>query len=365
MFDLSNKDVLDHFINDFLSNNFENCVSVDNISSHRYRSWEICRSAFLKYEEGLPTEEEKKEEIIDYLALQLAFYLASWGMYRGSSFLLYLDYTIHKKTVEILLDENNRRLFKADILVKHENNHDDFLELLFGNDGRQGIKSELGNHYFDWRKQVNEKKAAVCDYIESEAFETKNELSDVLITKILMGVYGCIPAYDRYVCEGLGIQGICKTFSKRGVKELLCLMKENTIFDSFDDIRRSISEKYPSHQFEINDYTYMKIMDMVLWGIGAGGIVVFKKACQDGLEITEQNYNKVFEDLKASHPSTHTVYTNKGSYTSTDFCALMMCVLSEDIKINKLNKESIKKEISELEKTSVGDVSQNYTKISI
>ena len=32
---------------------------------------------------------------LDYLSLQLAFYLASWGMYRGSSFLIQKDYRVH------------------------------------------------------------------------------------------------------------------------------------------------------------------------------------------------------------------------------------------------------------------------------
>lgn len=43
----------------------------------RYRSWEHCYSHFIK-------ARESKEVDYDYLSLQLAFYLASWGMYRGS-----------------------------------------------------------------------------------------------------------------------------------------------------------------------------------------------------------------------------------------------------------------------------------------
>ncbi len=49
---------------------------------------------------------EKSEELYDNLALHLAFYLASWGMYRGSSFLLDYDYLIHMGVVkELLKDE--------------------------------------------------------------------------------------------------------------------------------------------------------------------------------------------------------------------------------------------------------------------
>lgn len=54
----------------------------------RYRSWEHCYSNFMN-------ARGKQEVDYDYLSLQLAFYLASWGMYRESSFLLQKDY---KKT---------------------------------------------------------------------------------------------------------------------------------------------------------------------------------------------------------------------------------------------------------------------------
>lgn len=54
----------------------------------RYRSWEHCYSNFY-HARG------KDNADLDYLSLQLAFYLASWGMYRGSSFLLQKDYKVH------------------------------------------------------------------------------------------------------------------------------------------------------------------------------------------------------------------------------------------------------------------------------
>jgi hypothetical protein len=33
----------------------------------------------------------------------MAFYLASWGMYRGSSFLLWKDYLIHQEVVDNII----------------------------------------------------------------------------------------------------------------------------------------------------------------------------------------------------------------------------------------------------------------------
>ena len=66
----------------------------------RFRSWEHCYKVFhdarVKRQGGeLPD--------YDYLSLHLAFYLASWGMYRGSSFLLQQDYKVHEEAVREIL----------------------------------------------------------------------------------------------------------------------------------------------------------------------------------------------------------------------------------------------------------------------
>lgn len=78
------------------STEFYNDLKVDE--NGRYRSWEHCYSHFIK-------ARGSQEIDYDYLSLQLAFYLASWGMYRGSSFLLQKDYKVHIPVVEELLSE--------------------------------------------------------------------------------------------------------------------------------------------------------------------------------------------------------------------------------------------------------------------
>ncbi len=60
---------------------------------HRNLSWDHCYKAF----DNISKESDK-----DYLALHLAFYLASWGMYRGSSGLLWKDYKIHVDAIGII-----------------------------------------------------------------------------------------------------------------------------------------------------------------------------------------------------------------------------------------------------------------------
>ena len=83
-----------------LSKTIKKFVDSDyNRKDGRYKSWEFCYKYFHKiFKKNKINEKER-----DYASLMLAFYLASWGMYRGSSFLFKdYTYTIHKKAIDIL-----------------------------------------------------------------------------------------------------------------------------------------------------------------------------------------------------------------------------------------------------------------------
>ena len=84
---------------------FYNELKKDN--NGRYKSWEYCYSIFYKAH----LNKNIDEAYLDYLSLHLAFYLASWGMYRGSSFLLQRDYKIHKKIILELFKEKYDELW--------------------------------------------------------------------------------------------------------------------------------------------------------------------------------------------------------------------------------------------------------------
>ena len=121
----------------------------------RYRSWEHCYSNFYH-------AREKDNADVDYLSLQLAFYLASWGMYRGSSFLLQKDYRIHIPVIEELLDKKYDLLMGINCSeLKNEVNQKKLIEL----------NAFVSEYYEVIRKNVKEK-------------DLKNNLSYTLITKI-------------------------------------------------------------------------------------------------------------------------------------------------------------------------------------
>lgn len=71
-------------------------TNIKDDKNHRLKSWEHCYSQFkVMFEKDSLCDTD-----IDYLSLHLAFYLASWGMYRGSSFILERDYKVFYGVVE-------------------------------------------------------------------------------------------------------------------------------------------------------------------------------------------------------------------------------------------------------------------------
>lgn len=197
----------------------------------RYRSWEHCYSNFIN-------ARDNKNAELDYLSLQLAFYLASWGMYRGSSFLLQKDYKIHIPVVKELLKEEYDPLAGIDCVeLKREKNQ----RLL------KKINAFLDEYYSNIRGEVKNIKV-------------RNQLSSTLITKILMGTLGCVPAYDRYFISGIKKQKVASgNYNMKSIGQLVDFYESNIV--ELENIRKDM---------KVNGMAYpqMKILDMAFWQIG-------------------------------------------------------------------------------------------------
>ena len=197
----------------------------------RYQSWEHCYSNFIN-------ARDNKNAELDYLSLQLAFYLASWGMYRGSSFLLQKDYKIHIPVVKELLKEEYDPLAGIDCVeLKREENQ----RLL------ENINAFLDEYYSNIRDEVKNIKV-------------RNQLSSTLITKILMGTLGCVPAYDRYFISGKKKQKVASgNYNMKSIGQLVDFYEKNIV--ELENIRKDM---------KVNGMAYpqMKILDMAFWQIG-------------------------------------------------------------------------------------------------
>lgn len=197
----------------------------------RYRSWEHCYSHFMMA--------RGNEDIdYDYLSLQLAFYLASWGMYRGSSFLLQKDYRIHIPVVKELLSEKYDALAGIKCVDFRKENNQKLL---------QEINTFLDKYYDKIRHEVKEQ-------------ELKNQLSYTLITKILMGTLGCVPAYDRYFIAGIKNQKVAT--GNYNLKSIMLLV------NFYDKNTERLESARSKMKIEDMPYPQMKLLDMGFWQIG-------------------------------------------------------------------------------------------------
>lgn len=197
----------------------------------RSRSWEHCYRVFRDARTD-PSPD------CDYLSLHLAFYLASWGMYRGSSFLLQRDYKVHTPIVEKILKPEYDCLFG---LACTDLRNDDVQTQL------TNVYNDIANDFGPVRNQVAGR-------------EVPSPVSPVLITKILMGTLGCVPAYDRFFGIGAKYLGLEKdTYQEKSLRELVEFYEAHN--DRLEEARRG---------FEVDGLIYpqMKLLDMGFWQVG-------------------------------------------------------------------------------------------------
>ena len=177
--------------------------------------------------------ENKDNAIRELLALHLVGYLASWGMYRGSSFLLKdKDYLVHRPIVELLLKPE---------------------------------WEELWHPSAKWLAQIDNARRVVelsaeIDALYRQITGREKEITDTLVTKILLGTLGCSPAYDdnfkkaaRSLKCGVGV------FNEESLSALGRFYEEHA--DAFEPLRVSCGRdgiEYPS----------MKVLDMCFFAAG-------------------------------------------------------------------------------------------------
>lgn len=188
----------------------------------RYKSWEYCHSVFVKQRNSGLSD----ETVVDFLSLHLAFYLASWGMYRGSSELLQYDYHVLEGVVRCVFDSKYSKLwdYKPNGIDKND------IELI---------------------------KEAYKD-IEDKLSEKLERPSHILITKIMLGTFACAPAYDEMLVLGMRKIGV-KPFSKKEIN-----------LEGLVEFATKVTTEASKTKYEYGDkpYPLMKHIDMYFWLTG-------------------------------------------------------------------------------------------------
>jgi len=197
----------------------------------RSRSWEHCYRVF-RDARTAPSPD------CDYLSLHLAFYLASWGMYRGSSLLLQKDYKVLVPIVEKILKPEYDCLFG--LACTDVRNDDVWAQL-------KELSDYISDYFDPIRKEVAGREIA-------------SSVSPVLITKILMGTLGCVPAYDRFFQDGVATHKVTtREYSRNSLLKLVGFYEEHN--DRLEEARRGM---------RVGDLIYpqMKLLDMGFWQVG-------------------------------------------------------------------------------------------------
>lgn len=141
----------------------------------RDASFDYCFNYFQSFRETNNIKKLISPGVIQISCLQLGFYLASWGMYRGKSPLLQRSVKYLEPLIEYL------------VLAPKE---------LWGIDANCYTPANI-QLLIECRKDIE--RALAC------------RITDTLATKIMLGVFGNVPAFDTSFMRGFGVSAFGKS----------------------------------------------------------------------------------------------------------------------------------------------------------
>lgn len=195
------------------------------LADARYASFDYCFNYFQSFRGR--ASELISEENLEHSCLQLGFYLASWGMMRGSTELLQKSVRHLAHTIEVIAKADDI-IWQVDIDRYSEENITRVLDL------SDCIKS------------------AICD---------QKPASDTLSTKIMLGVFGNVPAFDSYFKRGFRVY-------KLNRNALHSISNFYSLNPGFFDRKISTIEFNPRVSSR-RIYTKAKLLDMLFFIEGA------------------------------------------------------------------------------------------------
>ena len=174
---------------------------------------------------------------IEKSCLVLGFYLASWGMFRGSSFLLQKSIKHFEPTIRYIA-RLDKSVWDIDVDKYDEKNIQIIIKIY------KDIKSLLIN---------------------------KNNSDLTLITKVLLGVFGFVPAFDNYFCNSFReiTNGQCgfRKLNEKSISFLKTFYESNkTTIDRLS--AETYTTSFSTEQKPTIHYPKAKIIDM--YGFTAG-----------------------------------------------------------------------------------------------
>jgi hypothetical protein len=220
---IDSEELINKLINSFLK---------DREPTDRYTSFDYCYNYFRDFKNNNKISEMAVSGNLQVSCLHLGFYLASWGMLRGSSYLL----------------QKNIKYYES--LIKEISNFD----------GR--IWSIDVDNY----TEENMKLILDCYEMITNTFVPNGVKEETIVTKIMLGVFGCVPAFDQNFCNGFRefFKGKCG-FRRLNIDSLSCIKE---FYESDRNLIDKWSNKIKTIDFKTGDHTNLsysraKIIDMI------------------------------------------------------------------------------------------------------
>jgi hypothetical protein len=192
--------------------------------SARYASFDYCYNYFQESRERGETALLSSRAKLELSCLHLSFFLASWGMFRGSGDLYTRSLWAFAPTIELIASEPEST-WALDV-----------------------------PSYSNKIEEVRSLGRRVAAALPCAA-------SDILITKAMLGVFGCVPAFDRFFKRGFG----ASTFGPKSLRGLYVLYSQHQV--ELDTLR------IPTLDFSTGSptqrrYPMAKVLDMIFFQRG-------------------------------------------------------------------------------------------------
>ncbi len=193
--------------------------------NERYASFDYCFNYFQSFRELGNISALAGPANVQLSCLQLGFYLASWGMLRGSAELLQKSARQLVPIIEVVAG-TDASLWELDAHCYTESNIQRLLEL--ANTIRRAHPG----------------------------------MSDILVTKIMLGAFGSVPAFDTNFRRGCRVAGIVATFGLRALRKIGAFYQDNAaVIDAY----RVPTLDFVSGEHTQRRYTRAKVIDMAFF----------------------------------------------------------------------------------------------------
>jgi len=210
-------------------------LNASNSNNPKYSGWIQYDIAWVSFSKRDRLEDLSSPEYVREAALYLSNYLACWGMYRGSSKLKETNTYFLEDLIKLLLTP------KTGLLIPL-------------------LDKELGNFSNTDKPVIKELLGGTREFLKAENVSP----TCTLVSKILLLLWGQVPAYDRYFKSGLGnldSNKIPKTLNQNSIVDVSNWFREQKFNTYYTNNQAGEPVKLPNG----------KIADMAIFQLGVEG----------------------------------------------------------------------------------------------